>query len=188
MLTHFLQSVPLASIRHNDLPSYRAEGFGGRPIEEWPVYRFFKMYREGERETATRNFEDWYRDQLEKYSAVSKERGGMYRGSLYNLIEKRCGVSFGEAGDECVREAIRERVVQRLSLLDTIRDRGYQSGESERIDAIRKGGLVYLAGGHHRAAILRALGRDELPGVLVFPNRFVYNLFNFLRKIKHGNI
>ncbi len=188
MRTFFLQDIPLADIRHNDLPAYLAEGFGGKPIEEWPVYRFFTMYWEGNREEATREFVEWYRDQLGKYAMVPKRDGGMRRGSLYNLIEKRCGVPFEKTETSCREATIRERVSQRLGLLDTIQSRGYQAGEAERIDGFREKGFVYLTGGHHRAAILKVLGEEKLPGVLVFPNRLVYNFFTLLRNIRHGSI
>lgn len=188
MGTFFLQDVPLADIRHNDLRSYCAEGFGGKPIDDWPVYRFFTMYREGNREEAVREFEDWYMDQLEKYAMVPKRDGGMCRGSLYSLIEKKCGVPFEKAEVSCRKTAIRERVLQRFGLLDTIQSHGYRAGEAERIDAFREKGLVYLTGGHHRAAILKALGEEKLPGVLVFPSRLVYNFFNLLRNIRYGDI
>lgn len=187
MHTFFLQIVPLTLVRHNDLPCYVAEGFGGKSIEEWPIYSFFIEYLNGDTEGARRKYESWYRDQLSKYATVSKKEGGMYLGSLYRLIEERSQKPFADTDEQCRGEVIRERVEQRFALLDTIQTEGYHVERAERIDAVRVGGLVYLRGGHHRAAALKALKYNELPGVLVFPNRCSYQLFNFLRTIRYGN-
>jgi len=185
MYRFFLQNIPLSRVRHNDLACYLAEGFGASPIDEWPIYTFFQQYLAGEKEAAQQNFENWYREQLGKYHSTPKAEGGMHKGSLYELIEKKCKTPFSEVEEDCKNAAIRERVMQRFQLLEDIRQRGYRQAEAERIDAVQKKGFVYLCGGHHRAAELRALGKNELPGVLVFPNQFVYNLFCFLRNIKY---
>ncbi len=181
---HFFRDVPLSLIRHNDLPCYSAEGFGGAPIDMWPMYTFFRQYLSGEKEIARKNFEDWYLHQLGKYHAVPKSKGGMHRGSLYDSIERKCKLPFAQVSDDCKNAAIRERVLERLGLLEEIRLSGYNASKAERIDGFRSGGLVYLVGGHHRAAALSALGERVLPQVLVFPNHLAYKLFSFLRVIK----
>lgn len=183
----FLQDVSLTHIRHNDLACYVAEGFGGKSIEKWPIYKFFSQYVNGDEKVAVQSYVDWYINQLNKYHNTPKQEGGMHRGSLFNLIEARCGTPFALVAEPCKREAIYERVMQRFQLLEVIRERGYKPEMAERIDAVRKNGSVYLCGGHHRAAILRVLGGEKLPGVLVFPNQLTYNLFCFLRNIKYGN-
>ncbi len=179
------QSVPFSKLRHSNLSSYVVEGYGGRSIDMWPVYTFFCQYARGEKELAQKNFEQWYKVQLQNYHKVAKSEGGMYKGSLYLLIEKRSGNIFENASDEVIRDTIRERVKQRFELLESIKNLGYDSS-SERIDGVKKNGYVYIYGGHHRAAALLALGNDELPAVLVFPNQLVYNLFCLLRNIKYG--
>lgn len=181
MYQYFLQNVPLSRIRHNDLSCYVAEGFGGAPVEAWPIHTFFKQYIAGEKEVAQENFEKWYKEQLEKYQYVPKAEGGMYEGSLYQFIEKHCKAPFSEVKEDCKNSAIRLRVAQRFQLLEDIKKRGYKMAETERIDAVRKNGFFYLKGGHHRVALLFALGWRELPGVLVFSNQLLYNLFCFLR-------
>lgn len=188
MYRHLLQSVPFSKIRHSELPFYRAEGYGGTPVEEWPMYRFFKRYLEGEREAARENFEDWYREQFVKYHRAPKAKGGMYEGSLYQLIKSRCKELPEVASAECKNAVISERVDERFALLEDVKRHGYELMRAERIDAVRKGGFVYLRGGHHRAAALRVLGFTELPGVLVFPNAFLYNLFCFFRNLRRGKI
>lgn len=186
--THlFLRDIPLTNIRHNDLLCYMKEGYGAQAIEAWPMYRFFSLYYSGEKEMAIQSFASWYEEQLLKYHNTPKSEGGMYKGSLYTLIENYCKVPFREVDPLCKARAIRERVTQRFHLFEVIQREGYRPERAERILAFKKKGLVYLEGGHHRAAILRVLGKDTLPSVLVFPNQFIYNLFRFLRNIKHGN-
>lgn len=187
MYKFFLQDIPLSKIRHNDLPCYVQEGYGGRPIPEWPMYQFFAEYVHGEKELAREKFEAWYLEQLNRYHDRPKIEGGMYTGSLYTLIEHMSGVPFSEATELQKKEAIKRRVAERFALLENIRSEGYRPN-AERIDGIKKGADVYLLGGHHRVAILAALGKEVLPQMMVFPNRFMYNLFTILRNIKHGNL
>lgn len=184
MLNFFTKNIPFYNIRHNDLPCYIDEGFGGCTIQKWPVHNFFLEYIQGDKIKAQKQYEEWYTQQLEKYSAVPKSLGGMFNGSLYRLIEKRSQKPFPEVSAETKQQIISERVVQRFALLESIQKCGYDIQRAERIDAVRKKGLVYLLGGHHRAAALLVLGERELPGVVVFPNLFVYKLFQLLRSFK----
>lgn len=188
MLKHFIKTVPFSSIRHNDLSCYVEEGYGGKAIECWPVYDFYCDYLKGNKKTAHEAFRLWYHDQLKKYHNVSKDLGGMYRGTLYVLIEKRSGTHFKSAGPETVDAAICERVTQRFALLESIQRDGYDP-TIERVDGVHKHGQVYLTGGHHRAAALRALGEERFPGILVFPHQIIYNSFTVIRRIKdHAKI
>ena len=154
MRRYFLQNIPFSKIRHNDLPCYVTEGFGGAPVETWPMHTFFRQYLSDGKEVAQENFEKWYKEQLAKYHSILKAEGGMHKGSLYDLIEKRCGVAFSEVDEECKKSAIREMVLRRFKLLEDIKESGYEVAETERIDAVRKKGFFYLKGGHHRAALL----------------------------------
>lgn len=183
MLQSFRKTIPFSLIRHNDTPCYVREGYGGKPIEDWPVYGFICEYLEGKKGEAFDHYERWYIDQLSKYSTVPNNAGGMYKGSLYLLIERRAGAPFKDVPISTKTQAIHERVQQRFALVDSIKKKGYDAN-SERIEAVKKNGYVYLRGGHHRAAALRALDYDALPGILVFPNEFIYNIVTLLRKIK----
>jgi hypothetical protein len=186
-MKHFLlHDVPLSQVRHNDLPCYIAEGYGGQSIEVWPMYKFFSQYLSGEKEVAIQNFEEWYREQLTKYCNTPKSEGGMYRGSLYTRIVNTCGGTFDTVETSCKNSVIRERVRQRFALLEAIQ-KEYRLDQTEPIHAIKKSGGIYLVRGHHRAAVLYALGRKVLPGVLVFPNQFIYNLVRFIHNIRYGN-
>ncbi len=187
MFSSLFKDVPLSVIRHNDLPCYHKEGYGGRPIQEWPMYKFYKEYAEGETERATQHFSEWYHEQLQRYEYTPKTEGGMYKGSLYTLIEKMGKSDYDTVSDAVKDNAIRQRVSERFQLLENIRDHGYDSLHTEPIHAIRRNGFVYPVRGHHRAAVLQVLGKEVLPHVLVFPNQFIYNLVRFLRNIKHGN-
>ncbi len=177
LLTH---NVSFSRIRCSDLPCYVTEGFGGRPIEEWPPYTFFDLYLKGEKETAHGGFVRWYSGQLEKYHGVSKKEGGMYKGSLYRLIEQEAQKSFDNVDTDTKNMVISKRVDQRLSLLESIQAEGYKD-DTEQIQGVRKKGNVYLCGGHHRAAILRALGQETLPNVLVFPHKTLYSVYTKIR-------
>lgn len=174
------KSVPFSNIRHNDLPCYTKEGFGGKPIEQWPPYTFFCEYLAGHKEGAYTDFALWYRRQLDKYGHVLKSEGGMHKGSLYQLIENEAQKPFNEVDEETKDKAILKRVGQRFALLEKIRSEGFGKG-GEIIKGVKKGSNVYLLGGHHRAAILRALGHEILPNVLVFPNKTLYSLYTKLR-------
>lgn len=187
MIGFFLQDVPLSRLRHNDLSCYVKEGYGGRPIEDWPMYQFFAEYERGNVEDARKHFEEWYLVQLNRYGDTPKDQGGMYTGSLYTLVETIAGVPFPKATELHKREAIQKRVEERFALLQNIKKEGYRP-DTERIDGIQKEGYVYLLGGHHRVAVLHALGISIFPKILVFPNRFMYNLWTILRNIKHGNL
>ena len=43
----FTRDVPLDLIRHNDVPVYKREGHGGKPIAAWPIYTFVKLTAKG---------------------------------------------------------------------------------------------------------------------------------------------
>lgn len=188
---HLLQrDVIFEIIRHNDVECYMKEGYGGQPIEMWPVYSFICQYKEGDKESAKIKFQEWYSNQFKKYHNISKKLGGMYKGSLYQLIEKRYhekGLEFQGSLDKTdpyiMQKAIEERVSQRMKLLDDIQKNGYLK-VADRIIAVKKDGLVYLLSGHHRAAILKALGYKELPRVFVFPNKAIYKLWCFVKEAK----
>lgn len=180
MKRFFLKSVPFSQIRHNDVKCYLDEGFGGKPIEAWPPYSFFRGYIDGDTKKAHEDFYHWYREQLGKYHNIEKSDGGMYKGSLYRLIESETQKPFDQVDEEAVSKAIHKRVEQRFALLDSIRTNGYKEG-GETIKGVRRGGFVYLLGGHHRAAILRALGFKELPNVFVFPHKILYSLYTKIR-------
>jgi hypothetical protein len=188
MYKFLTQKVYLLKIRHNDCKYYLAEGYGGKSLEYWPVTVFYKKFISGNTMQAAIDFTDWYEVQLDKYATKSKSDGGMKNGSLYRLIEKRTGKNFDNSSKQERRKIIEERVTQRFNLLVDIQKNGYCPVKAEQIFAFKRDDLIYLKGGHHRAAALLALGEESIPDILVFPSQLVYNVFAYIRKIKqYGN-
>jgi hypothetical protein len=178
--------VPIADLRHDDRPVFVAEGYGGRAIEHFPPYRFYGLVAEGRREDAARHFAAWYHDQFQKYAQVAKKLGGMQGGTLYRLVAAVCaeaGMAFdGDASraEAPLADAIARRVEQRIALFEDIQANGYQRERTTAILGIRRGALVYLTGGQHRAAALAVLGAREMPISAFAPDT--------LRRLKRAKI
>lgn len=186
----FIQDICFDVIRHDDKHCYVIEGFGGQPVVKWPIYRFYDQYLRGNRDLAAMEYEAWYMDQITKYCHISKSSGGMKKGSLYKLIEtlhhKKSIIFDGiltNANQNIIEEAIRERVGYRFMLLESIMKEGYQPNSCDRIIGVKKNGSVFLKGGHHRTAILKALGYSKVPDVIVYPSNTLYLIMKRIRKI-----
>ena len=183
LLSPWVQDVPLEKLRHDTKPIHLAEGFGGQPIEFFPPYRFFRLYQEQRYEEARDQFRAWYREQFRKYSSIGKNVGGMRKGSLYRLVaaeHSRHGLTVSNGAqfkEQLVENAIAMRVEQRLELLAAISKSGYDPKRADTVVGLaRSGGAIYLTGGHHRAAALKAIGEKVLPGVIVLSPRMRYVL------------
>ncbi len=180
------KNVPFSRLLCSDQEAYVKEGFGGNDIMTWPVYAFYQAYLNGQREAAHAAFCDWYLDQLRKYHATLKEKGGMLWGSLYRLIiqkyaEKRIDYRDDIFSDPVVvTQAIKERVDQRFAFLESIRQRGYDCKSADPIVGIKKKRYIYIVNGHHRWAALKLLGYDSLPEVRVFGQ----NISNLKKEIQ----
>ena len=190
MVRIFIQDICFDVIRHDDKHCYIIEGFGGQPVEKWPIYRFYDQYLTGNKDLATMEYETWYLDQFTKYSQISKSSGGMKKGSLYKLIEtlhhSRSIMFDGNlksADQKIIEEAIRERVGYRFMLMESIMKEGYKPNRRDRIIGVKKNGSVFLKGGHHRTAILKTLGYPKVPDVIVYPNDTLYLIMKRIRKI-----
>jgi hypothetical protein len=154
----------------------------------------------GDTEQARLDFEDWYLDQFLKYRHVPKRLGGMRGGSLARVVAAgvdaapAAGGGSREAGADDshdvanarLRNAIALRVEQRFELLESIRQYGYTPNMADPILAIKRSRCLYLEGGHHRAAVLKALGWSVLPGVKVFRGRACYRLWSRCRALAHA--
>jgi hypothetical protein len=182
-------SVLLDDIRHNDSLCYVREGFGGRKIEHWPMYSFFCQYVSGNKGEAIANFSQWYRNQFEKYCKVSKRYGGMLNGSLYKLIQKRYRMESGrrfknpdDVKPAIIDMAILEKVTERMELVDDIMKNGYMINKNHPVVASLNNNNIIIENGHHRAAILKALGYESIPGILLFKSNAAYRVLGkFLR-------
>jgi len=163
------REVPIADLRHDDRPVFVAEGYGGRAIEHFPPYRFYRVVAEGRREEAAHHFAAWYAEQFSKYADVPKKLGGMRGGTLHRLAARVCeeaGVPFeggASRADGPLGVAIARRVEQRIALFEDIQANGFQRARSTPVLGTRRGALVYLTGGQHRAAALAVLGRPTMP-------------------------
>lgn len=189
---------PMERIRHSEAMCYVQEGHGGRGVETWPIYRFFCEYIKEGPELAKAHFVEWYLDQFIKYRDVPKRLGGMRGGSLARTVNAMmdgndgdnafCANSSGGnpaavKNDNTLHEAIAARVMQRFELLESIRNRGYVPAQSDPVLGIESGEYVYLLGGHHRVAALRALGWTYVPSVLVFKSWFHYRTWFWYRVV-----
>lgn len=168
------KNVDFSKLRFSDQEIYVKESFGGKDITTWPVYAFYQTYLEGQREAAHAAFCDWYLDQLRKYHATPKEKGGMLWGSLYRLIVQKYadkGIDYGDDiffNPAVVTQGIKERVDQRFAFLGSILQKGYDSKVADPVVGIKKKGYIYIINGHHRWAALKLLGYDSFPEVRVF--------------------
>lgn len=176
------RDVSLDEIRHDDRPVYVFEGYGGRPIERFPPFRFYRLLHEGRRDEAFEGFSAWYIDQFRRYGCVAKKLGGMQNGSFHRLLLSVSGVdsgtvlALGSTSEDLLRRAAVLRVEQRMALFEGIRELGYQVGRAKPVLGVRRDRNVYLTGGHHRAAALKVLGQPSFPRVSVFPPRALRTL------------
>ncbi len=175
----FQRDVAVDQLRVESTHIGLQEGYGGQPIERFPPWAYFQQHVRGESEPARVAFALWYAEQFRKYRNVSKDKGGMHRGSLYREVlaeHARAGVEVAARQpvfrDDLVATAIERRVAQRIAFLDGIRSRGYRPVASDPIFALEHAdGSVHLLGGHHRAAALSALGESMLPRVTLLTPR-----------------
>ena len=93
----------------------------------------------------------------------------MRGGTLHRLAARVCeeaGVPFeggASRADGPLGVAIARRVEQRIALFEDIQANGFQRARSTPVLGTRRGALVYLTGGQHRAAALAVLGRPTMP-------------------------
>lgn len=186
----FLQKdVPVTNLCVDDKPVYVAEGFGGRPLQEWPVVDFFRQYGAGKYDTARKDFTEWYLDQFQRQGHIPKRIGGMHKGTLYRVIKRRheaagrpFSVRRGIMSPSIVKKATAVRVEQRLDFFENVMSRGYRPELSDHpIVGIRRGPKIVLQEGHHRAAAFIALGKKYIPQMLVFPEKGGERLYNIMR-------
>jgi hypothetical protein len=187
----FVRPVPIRLIRHDDQPCFMQEGHGGKPVEDWPIYSFFSRYLNGEREAATRAFHDWYLVQYERYWNAPKSLGGMRGGSLSRLLKAmhaEHGLSFdgdpSKAEQQVLEGAVLRLVRRRFDLADDIRTNGYDEAAGIPVEGVRRLDKVFLTGGHHRVAILRALGRTSVPAVVIYPNVLILRAVRRARRLR----
>ena len=105
VLASLARDVSLEQIRHDDRPVYVSEGYGGRPIECFPPFQFYRLFHGGARDEAFERFSAWYVDQFRKYASVPKKLGGMQNGTFHRLL---LSVSGGDS-DSVLAPGFHER-------------------------------------------------------------------------------
>ena len=175
-------NVSINKILHVDRPVYNKEGYAGKTVFSWPIYRFFKLYHSGQKEKALQSFTDWYTEQYKKYSGCGKSKGGMKGGTLEKLYHN---LQKNYNGNTSFENAVEIRVKQRFSLFESILTQGYIINESAPLQALKTNNdqFILLNGGHHRVAILAAIGYNEIPMVYVFMNKTSYYLNKYSKKV-----
>lgn len=177
-------NVPINKIIHANKPAYVFEERAGKSIYHWPVYQFFKLYHSGEIDDAKSFFLKWYIDQYSKYAEIDKSKGGMKGGSLDRLVKKLPSQIVKE---NFLEKVILERVQQRFELFESIRSTGYIPNNDFPVKTIRTHNDKFkLLSGHHRTAILAALGYNSVPNVYVFANDIMLFGYRIESKIKQA--
>ncbi len=178
------KKLPLTKLLHDNKEVYAHEGHGGQPVWQWPIFCFFKLYADGKTMEAEKAFAEWYMDQFLKYGQLEKSKGGMKGGSLSKLYDNMLHHSDGQVS---FLQAVNERVRLRFSLFDKIKSEGYQPNPRKPVIAFKRNDdKLLMHEGHHRVAILAALGYDSIPNVHIFRNKyelFFFRLMNRLRKL-----
>jgi hypothetical protein len=173
-----MRDVPIEAIRCDEKPFMR--GFASAPITGFPVYRVFSEYLVDPLE-ARRLLEEWYWDWWVNHRAwrVSKQAGGGRGGSLWSAVKKvhanagkHLDGDMSVADPDLLKVAFKEVTNYRISILESIRDRGYVHNAKSPIRATARNGLLYLTGGHHRVAALAALGHETVPLIIARVPRF----------------
>lgn len=164
-----LKKVPLDRVRCQVRPFSEKLGFSGNPVDHFPPYRFFKQYLSNPT-TAERDYSDWLYSCLFEMEAwkVEKKDGGWKNGSLVRQVyqcHSEAGIDltdFTTARRDLVEQAISLRVAHYFSVLESIRDRGFDRSLRPPIMARYDNGLYYLIEGHHRTSMLYALGYENV--------------------------
>jgi hypothetical protein len=165
-----LVSVPFEKVRCQQMPFSDRLGFAGRPIDEFPPCRFYRMSL-SDPEAARNGLQGWLLEcfvGMEGWK-VPKSEGGLANGSMVRLVRslhRERGIEVddpAQAEPALVEEAARLRAAYYLELLYSIQENGYRSNCIPPIRCQARDGLYYLVNGHHRAAALRVLGHEDLP-------------------------
>ena len=174
-------NIPINNLLHDDKPAYKKEGHGGKQVWHWPIYKFFRIYHLNKKKEAQKSFCDWYIDQYQKYSGTPKSQGGMKNGSLDRFIKE---IRIDANSDVLFKDAVLKRVNQRFQLLESISSSGYNPNHIDPVKAFKSNDNQYIVNsGHHRIAILAALGYDVVPEVYVFKNNLVFILYRCQQKL-----
>lgn len=184
-------TIPMELIRCDNKRVHVLEGFGGKRITAWRVHKIIEIYISGRKAQAKSEYVDWYWSQFRRYAMVPKRVGGMYRGSLFSLVQRAHrmhGLRFNgrvDRANECiVQRCIEDQVVKRFGLVDSVIEKGYSPRSRDPISVIGKHGLYYLIEGHHRVATLSALGYREVPNLYSFDNQILHRIWSGIKRLQ----
>ena len=184
-------NILLNKIIHNDLFFYKKSGYGGKKIKQWPFYNFIKMWINGDCEQARNLWIDWLMGEFKKFCIEEKSKGGMYQGSMHlytlNYIKENKEKYWLDPtliSPVDIKFGATFLVDRRIGLIQSILNNGYVINPSDQIIAVRNNNFYELKGGHHRAAIMHALGKEKLPNIMIY-SKNIWELRKWLVKIKN---
>ena len=170
----FMVDIPISEIICQKNETSIKEGWGGKNIEYFPPYSFYKIYLSGKPKKAKDEMEKWYYNRFIKENLYSKPKmkGGMLEGSLFRHIAKvhksngiELNFDLSNAKDKFIKRGIKEKVESRFSLLTSIFKNDYQySGDFIRLQKVD--GKFNLIDGHHRVAAMAVCGHSTIQGVV----------------------
>lgn len=166
IVSRYLTAIPIASIRLETTKVPLKEGWGGKSIESFPPYQFFKTYIKGDQQVAKDAMAKWYYERFirdEEY-AICKADGGMQGGSLWRVIAQLhrenqidLKTDLSNANEALIRKGIKMRVSDRFLLLESIRTKGYYCCW-DYIRVKKQDDNYTLIHGNHRVAALAVTG------------------------------
>ena len=180
-------NVELSKLLHDDRSAYVLEGYGGKGIAQWPFFYFIRQFFDDDEVKAKNRWVDWLIDQHSKYGSFEKKNGGMYGGSVQKYALDIAGCqSPADLTDADIKHGAISLVERRIAMMRSIRDEGFNAKKNGRVIALKvlRDKKIYyvMKGGHHRAAVLFALGYASFPNVLVVAPT-TYKFLHFGRKV-----
>ena len=161
-----LKTVSLQDLRCMDSPFSAKYGFAGKPIQYFPPHRFFELHLQ-DPAAALKVFAHWLNERFIDGQGwkVSIREGGMRNGPLMREVIKvhqEHGILLSDNMDQANPDLVQQACVRRarhyLSVLDSIRDNGFNPALGGYPTGTFSENLCFLGGGHHRVAAMSTLG------------------------------
>jgi len=173
ILNYQFKKVPILQIRSEIKEVSISEGWGGKQIKYFPIYKFYKLYLSGDKKKAKEEMIYWYYNRfvVNKLYLVPKRQGGMQKGSLYKLIVRKHnkqGViindEFSNSSDDIIKDCIEQKVEQRFALLESIRNTGFYKTNNPII-LHEVNDFFYILSGHHRITSMAVCGYKTIEAI-----------------------
>jgi uncharacterized ParB-like nuclease family protein len=165
-----LRTVSIGDVRCVTYAVPVEEGWGGEKIENFPPYKFFEMFDQGEEGNAISAMEEWYFDRIfvKKLIDRPKTEGGMGGGSLYKDIENlhteqgvSLEVNLSNVDRDLVKRVIKTKVEYRFNTFKSVKKHG-QKFSWDFVRLVSKDGVYLCFGGHHRVSALAVCGHKHV--------------------------